>query len=90
MELETVHSPADSVTNSPCYWANKKCLAICSLVSMANLEFGMDSAIVGNLQAVLGFLMIFGYPEKFIFDGYGLDVRIAPLLTIPAFSSVHN
>ncbi len=40
--------------------ANWKCLLICCVVSMANLEFGIDSGEVGSLQAMPGFLAVFG------------------------------
>lgn len=54
--------------------ANWKCLAICCVVSMANFEFGMDSGVVGSLQALPGFLVVFGYHNEFIPGGYGLNV----------------
>ena len=54
--------------------ANWKCLLICSIVSMANFEFGLDSGVVGSLQAMPGFLIVFGYQSAFIPGGYGLDV----------------
>jgi hypothetical protein len=41
---------------------------------MANLEFGLDSGVVGSLQAIPGFLIVFGYPSPYIPGGYGLDV----------------
>ncbi|KAF2194587.1 MFS general substrate transporter [Zopfia rhizophila CBS 207.26] len=37
-------------------WANRKCLLICCIVSIANLQYGLDSAAVGGLQAMPGFL----------------------------------
>ena len=55
--------------------ANWKCLAICCVVSMANFEFGLDSGVVGALQAMRSFLVVFGYPSEFIPGGYGLQVR---------------
>ena len=55
--------------------ANWKCLLICCVVSMANLEFGLDSGVVGSLQAMPGFLAVFGYKSDFIPGGYGINVR---------------
>ena len=55
-------------------WANWKCLLVCGVVSMANFELGMDTGVVGSLQAMPGFLAVFGYPSKFIPGGYGLNV----------------
>lgn len=31
-------------------WANRKCILICGVVSMANMQYGLDTAIVGGLQ----------------------------------------
>ncbi|KAK3367294.1 general substrate transporter [Lasiosphaeria ovina] len=62
-------------------WANRKCLAICCLVSMANLEFGLDSGVIGTLQAIPGFLMVFGYANPFIPGGYGLNSTFQQLIT---------
>ncbi|KAH8884138.1 general substrate transporter [Thozetella sp. PMI_491] len=62
-------------------WANWKCLLICCVVSMANLEFGIDSGVVGSLQAIPGFLAVFGYPSEFIPGGYGLDSTFQQLIT---------
>lgn len=41
---------------------------------MANFEYGLDSGIVGSLQAMPGFLGVFGYANPHIPGGYGLDV----------------
>lgn len=49
---------------------------------MSNLEFGMDSGVVGSLQAVPGWLMVFGYPDKFIPGGFGLDVSTGPMSVV--------
>ncbi|KAK3688654.1 general substrate transporter [Podospora appendiculata] len=54
-------------------WANRKCFLVCCLVSMANLEYGLDSGVIGTLQAIPGFLAVFGYPDQFIPGGYGLN-----------------
>lgn len=31
-------------------WANRKCIIICCAVSAANLQYGLDTSIVGGLQ----------------------------------------
>lgn len=69
-------------------WANRRCLVICCVVAMANLEFGMDSGIVGSLQAIPGFLAVFGYANPFIPGGYGLNVRLpsVPVLSKRAWN----
>jgi hypothetical protein len=55
-------------------WANRKCLLICSAVAIASMQYGIDTAAVGGLQAMPGFLMVFGYEEPSSPLGYGIDV----------------
>jgi hypothetical protein len=56
-------------------WANRKCLLICATVAIANMQYGLDSAAIGALQAMPGFLAVFGYPDPSQPGGYGIDVR---------------
>jgi hypothetical protein len=56
-------------------WANRKCLLLCCLVAIANMQYGFDSSAVGALQAMPGFLKVFGYPDPESPIGYGIDVR---------------
>jgi hypothetical protein len=46
---------------------------------MANMQYGFDLAAVGSLQAMPGFLKVFGYPDTSSDTGYGIDVSIHPL-----------
>lgn len=55
-------------------WANRKCLLICSAVAIASMQYGIDTAAVGGLQAMPGFLMVFGYKDSTSSIGYGIDV----------------
>ncbi|KAI8946285.1 general substrate transporter [Xylaria longipes] len=72
-------------------WANRKCLLICTIVAVANMQYGLDSAAVGALQAMPGFLKVFGYPDPTQAGGYGIDGTfqrlIGSLLTLGAFLS---
>ncbi|KAI0469906.1 general substrate transporter [Xylariaceae sp. FL0804] len=72
-------------------WANRKCLLICATVAIANLQYGLDSAIIGALQAMPGFLRVFGYPDPSQPGGYGIggtfQQLISSLLTLGAFLS---
>lgn len=56
-------------------WMNRKCLLICATVAMANMQYGLDSAIIASLQAMPGFLAVFGYPNPDVAGGYAIDVR---------------
>lgn len=58
-------------------WKSKRCLIICCIVASANMQYGFDSAAIGQLQAMPGFLEIFGYPDPGSTFGYGIDVSIA-------------
>jgi hypothetical protein len=48
---------------------------MCAIVSIVNLQYKIDTAAVGGLQAVLGFLKLFGYENLTSSFGYGIDVR---------------
>ena len=43
---------------------------------MANLQYGFDLAAIGSLQAMPGFLKVFGYPDAVSEGGYAIDVRL--------------
>ncbi|KAG8624009.1 hypothetical protein KVT40_008985 [Elsinoe batatas] len=72
-------------------WANRKCLVICCIVSIANMQYGLDSAAVGGLQAMPGFLAVFGYENPSAPGGYAIaptfQQLIASLLTLGSFLS---
>lgn len=72
-------------------WTNRKCFLICCAVATANMQYGFDSAAIGALQAMPGFLKIFGYPEPQSPLGYGIDSTvqqlITSLLTLGSFAS---
>ncbi|POS77113.1 hypothetical protein DHEL01_v204490 [Diaporthe helianthi] len=72
-------------------WANRKCLLICATVAIANMQYGLDSAVIGSLQAMPGFLVVFGYPDPEAPGGYAIggtfQQLISSLLTLGAFVS---
>ncbi len=55
-------------------WANRKCLLMCGIVAVANMQYGLDSACLASLQAMPGFLRVFGYSDAHLTGGYGIDV----------------
>ncbi|CZR63062.1 probable transporter (major facilitator superfamily) [Phialocephala subalpina] len=62
-------------------WANRKCLLLCCLVATANMQYGFDSAAVGALQAMPGFLKVFSYEDPSSALGYGIDSTVQQLIT---------
>jgi hypothetical protein len=47
---------------------------MCAIVSIANMQYGIDTAAVGGLQAMPGFLKVFGFEDPSSPFGYGIDV----------------
>ncbi|KAF2850685.1 general substrate transporter [Plenodomus tracheiphilus IPT5] len=62
-------------------WSDLKCLLICSAVAIASMQYGIDTAAVGGLQAMPGFLMVFGYKDPTSPLGYGIDSTVQQLMT---------
>jgi hypothetical protein len=58
------------------FYAHRKCLLICAVVAMANMQYGLDSSGVGGLQAMPGFLKVFGYKDPDTELGYGITVSV--------------
>jgi len=44
-------------------WANRKVLACCILIALCNGQYGFDTASIGGLQAIQGFLAVYGFRE---------------------------
>jgi MFS family permease len=83
--------PSPLTSRDTSLYTNRKCLLICSTVAIANMQYGFDSAAIGALQAMPGFLAVFGYPDPSNPTGYGIDPvvqqLIASLLTLGSFLS---
>ncbi|RMZ66815.1 sugar transporter [Pyrenophora seminiperda CCB06] len=63
-------------------WANRKCLLVCSAVAIASMQYGIDTTAIGGLQAMPGFLMVFGYKNPTSPLGYGIDQLMNSLLNL--------
>ncbi|KAI1620991.1 MFS transporter [Exophiala viscosa] len=72
-------------------FAHWKCLAACTLVSMCPFQYGTDFGIIGGLQAMKGFLEIFGEKDPTSPIGWNLNYTrqqlIASLMILGAFIS---
>ena len=59
-------------------------MLLCCIVSMANMQYGFDTSAVGALQAMPGFLAVFGYKDPSSSTGYSIDVQQPPEVQIRA------
>ncbi|KAK3381041.1 general substrate transporter [Podospora didyma] len=68
-----------------------KCLAACTLVSMCPFQYGIDFGLIGGLQAMVGFLRVFGYEAPELPSGWNISTErqqlISSLMTLGAFIS---
>ncbi|KAB5585104.1 general substrate transporter [Coniochaeta sp. 2T2.1] len=68
-----------------------KVLAMMTLVSLSTFQYGLDFGIIGGLQAMVGFLKVFGEPAPETPLGYNLSAErqqlISSLMTLGAFIS---
>ncbi|KAF1836257.1 general substrate transporter [Decorospora gaudefroyi] len=71
--------------------SNWKCLMACTLVSMSPFQYGIDFGAIGGLQAMRGFLEVFGHPDPASPTGYNISPDrqqlISSLMTLGAFLS---
>ncbi|CAK7200470.1 hypothetical protein SEUCBS139899_003166 [Sporothrix eucalyptigena] len=89
-ESAIVHAVEDT-TGMREHW---KCLAACTLMSMCPFQYGVDFGLISGLQAMTGFLKVFGYEIPGV-DGapptYGLQTDrqqlISSLMVLGAFVS---
>ncbi|KAF2005629.1 MFS monosaccharide transporter-like protein [Amniculicola lignicola CBS 123094] len=70
---------------------NWKCILACTLVSMSPFQYGIDFGAIGGLQAMPGFLQVFGHKDPASPIGYnispGRQQLISSLMTLGAFIS---
>ncbi|GAB1315359.1 Major facilitator-type transporter ecdD (Fragment) [Madurella fahalii] len=68
-----------------------KCLAACTLLSMCPFQYGLDFGLIGGLQAMVGFLRVFGYEDPNLRGGWNISTErqqlISSLMTLGAFLS---
>ncbi|KAL2173320.1 general substrate transporter [Thermothelomyces heterothallicus CBS 202.75] len=68
-----------------------KCLAACTLMSLCPFQYGLDFGLIGGLQAMVGFLEVFGYADASVPGGWNISTErqqlISSLMTLGAFLS---
>ena len=66
-----------------------KCLMACTLISMSPFQYGLDFGIIGGLQAMVGFLQVFGEKDPESPIGWNISASrqqwISSLMTLGAF-----
>ncbi|KAF2471153.1 monosaccharide transporter-like protein [Lindgomyces ingoldianus] len=71
--------------------AHWKVFAACSVLILSPFQYGIDFGMIGGLQAMVGFLRIFGYQTKKTAIGWNLTTErqqlISSLMTLGAFIS---
>ncbi|KAK4169757.1 putative sugar transporter [Cladorrhinum sp. PSN259] len=68
-----------------------KCFIACGLIVLSPFQYGVDFGLIGGLQAMVGFLKIYGHPAPQTAIGWNLDTMrqqlISSLMTLGAFIS---
>lgn len=49
-------------------WSEKRLIAICFFIALAQFQYGFDSAAVSGFQSMPGFLIVFGYVDVSVFS----------------------
>lgn len=80
-------SPEDKVSIK----ANWRCFVACGIIIMSTFQYGIDFGLIGGLQAMQGFLQVFGYPNPKVRGGWNLSAErqqiITSFMTLGAFIS---
>jgi sugar porter (SP) family MFS transporter len=61
--------------------ANWRVLVMCCIVSMANAQYGFDTAAVAGFQAMVGFLKVFGYKDPKVPSGWNINTKPQQLIS---------
>jgi MFS transporter, SP family, sugar:H+ symporter len=67
-------------TNFDSLRANWKCALACILVSLSPFQYGIDFGLIGGIQAMIGFLEVFGYPAPETPLGWNLTPEVQQLM----------
>ncbi|KAJ4295542.1 hypothetical protein N0V90_007555 [Kalmusia sp. IMI 367209] len=60
---------------------NWKCILICLTMSLANFQYGYDTATIGGFQAMPGFLAVYGFHDPKAKIGWNIDTTVQQLIT---------
>src|SRR3954463_5046072 len=65
---------------------NWKCILICFAMSLANCQYGYDTATVAGFQAMVGFLKVYGYKDPK--SKIGWNIETVPQQLISSFLQI--
>ncbi|EJU05944.1 general substrate transporter [Dacryopinax primogenitus] len=60
---------------------NWKSMLACLLISMSPFQYGVDYGLIGGLQAMNGFLQVFGYADPLTPNGWNLTPKVHQLIS---------
>lgn len=88
VRLQPINTMPDTTSS---LLANWKCILACTLVSMSPFQYGIDFGAIGGLQAMRGFLEVFGHHDPTVPGGLNISPTrqqlISSLMTLGAFLS---
>jgi len=61
-------------------WENRKCFFIMAFIATSAFQYGLDYGMVGGLQAMKGFLEVFGEPNPRSPIGWNLSTVVQQLI----------
>ncbi|KZO93820.1 general substrate transporter [Calocera viscosa TUFC12733] len=60
---------------------NYRAVIACTLISMSPFQYGVDFGLIGGIQAMIGFLKVFGYPDAASVVGWNISPEVQQLIT---------
>ncbi|KAK4937700.1 hypothetical protein LTR10_021710 [Elasticomyces elasticus] len=62
------------------FWRHWRAFLYCSIACLGGLQLGLDLGSIAGMQAMPGFLMVFGYVDKTATFGYGIQPTVQTLI----------
>ncbi|KAK2074887.1 hypothetical protein P8C59_009057 [Phyllachora maydis] len=60
---------------------HRKCFAACALISLCSFQYGFDFGMIGGLQAMVGFLQVFGHRAPDLPLGWNISTQRQQLIS---------
>ncbi|KAF2461165.1 general substrate transporter [Lineolata rhizophorae] len=62
------------------FFFHRRTLYCCAVMSIGGFQFGFDLSAIAGMQAMPGFLQVFGFPDPTAVLGYGIDPTVQQLI----------